>query len=119
MWTSHHICLHTHYHHHHAPAQALPRRLALHVADDRVGVLCCCGAAAEILGAVLAVRDRLEARGLDHVCLVDHVEVAQHHDAGEEQRGGVGEVLALRTRHERVTSGDAYDMATCSPYKRC
>ena len=67
----------------------------LHVADDGVRVLRRGGAAAEVFRAVLVVCDRLEARGLDHVRLVDHVQVAQHHDAREQQRGGVGQVLAL------------------------
>ena len=84
----------------------------LHVTDDSIGELGRRRAATEVARAVLPLRDRLEHCRLDHIRLVHHFQVAQHHDPREAERSRVGQVLALdvwrsavHSLHEREAVG--------------
>lgn len=66
----------------------------LDLLDDLVGELGALGLTAQVSRQVLAVLDGGEARLLDDVGVRDELHVAQHHHGRQQQRRGVGQVLA-------------------------
>lgn len=77
----------------------------LHLVQDGLGELLCRGLAAHVAGADLAVGDDgVDGLG-DAVGVVVEAEVAQQHAAGQDQRRGVGLVLALDVEADVSAAG--------------
>ena len=64
---------------------------------DGLGELGALGVAAQVTGAD-AGADGVEAGALDAVGMLHQVQVAQHHNGGQQQGGGVGQILAGNVR---------------------
>ena len=84
---------------------------------DGLGELGALGVAAQVTGAD-AGADGVEAGALDAVGMLHQVQVAQHHNGGQQQGGGVGQILAGDVRGGTVDLGKIIESSTVGSFEK-